>query len=74
MRQKRFKKKLVLNKKTIAHLNPEEMKKIQAGATLDDLLITIGFPYSCWCTLMEPFTCNCDSHFPETCQDPLETI
>jgi hypothetical protein len=74
MKQKKFKKTLVLNKKTIAHLNGKEMKAALGGAVIPGVLVTLGFPYSCFCTIVEPFTCNCDSHFPEICQNPLETM
>ena len=46
MKTKRFEKKLVLNKKTIAHLENQGMHAVQGGATLACTIVTCGEPYT----------------------------
>lgn len=59
MNQKKFQKKLALNKKTIAHLNSDEMKDARGGK-VTIIFITIADPYTCLCSWnTEPMTC-CD--------------
>jgi hypothetical protein len=66
MKQKRFEKKLALNKKTIVNLSQKEMKTIQAGATLTPIEVetwffSIAWPYTCLCSgNTEPQTCCCE--------------
>jgi hypothetical protein len=63
---KRFNKKLLLNKKTVADLNLDEMKAVNGGA---------GFTYDQVCLLTRPPYCQetdwtCPTGYPMTCHEP----
>jgi hypothetical protein len=68
MKQKKFPKKLSLNKKTVAHLNSEEMKAANGGKVIISL-ITLAGPYTCMCSYnTEPMTCcDCPPNFTWEC-------
>jgi hypothetical protein len=70
MKQKRFQKKLGLNKRTVAHLNQKEMNVAKGGVDTT-IFVTLAGPYTCLCSYNTgPMTCcDCPPNFTAKCDD-----